>query len=162
VGGSSGRYRTKIEVLRDVVRAATGEERKTRIIGLANLNQTSFRRYTRLGLSLGLLRPTGAGLTATPAAKEWLLAVDAILSKSTEVATAIDSLYRLTLPAPNGGKLPARGKPPYDAVQLLARLAWSDLRPAARGSVTARALPRLASGGPGGPGRPRPPAGPLR
>lgn len=132
-GDGSGRYRTKIEVLRDIVRAASNEERKTRIIGMANLNQSSFQRYSKLGVSLGLLEPTASGLTATPAAEEWLFAVDTILSKGTEVAAAIDSLYRLTQPTSENGKSTPRGKPPYDAVQLLARLAWADLRPASRG-----------------------------
>jgi hypothetical protein len=100
---------------------------------MANLNQSSFQRYSKLGVSLGLLEPTHSGLTTTPAAEEWLFAVDTILSKGNEVAAAIDSLYRLTQPTGEGGKSAPRGKPPYDAVQLLARLAWADLRPTARG-----------------------------
>jgi hypothetical protein len=141
VADSSGRYRTKIEVLRDIVRAATSEKRKTRIIGMANLNQVSFQRYSALGVSLGLLEPSGSGLAATPAAEEWLGAVDTILSKSSEVAAAIDTLYRLTQPERNGGNGGTRGKPPYDAVQLLARLAWADLRPSARAISAGRPAP---------------------
>lgn len=141
IGENNARYRTKIEVLRDIVRAATNEERKTRIIGMANLNQVSFQRYSSLGVSLGLLQPTGSGLSATPAAEEWLGAVDTIISKSSEVAAAIDTLYRLTPPIRNGGNGSARGKPPYDAVQLLARLAWADLRPSAQAISAGRTPP---------------------
>jgi predicted transcriptional regulator len=129
VAESSGRYRTKIEVLRDIVRAASTEERKTRIIGMANLNQGSFRRYSALGVSLGLLRTTSNGFSATPAAEEWLSAVDGVLSKGEELATAIEALSRLSQGPANGGNGSGRGRPAYDAVQLLARLAWADVRP---------------------------------
>ncbi|MGP8078087.1 MAG: winged helix-turn-helix domain-containing protein [Thermoplasmata archaeon] len=123
--GSAGRYRTKIEVLRDLVRAASTEERKTRIIGMANLNQSSFYRYSSLAVDLGLVEPTGVGLSATPAGEEWLGVVNAILMKGSEVSEAIENLGRLT-GTPGSGQ--ARGKPPYNAVQLLARLAWADLK----------------------------------
>jgi len=138
MGGGNGRYRTKIEVLRDIVRAASTEERKTRIIGMANLNQGSFQRYASLGVSLGLLKPTGVGLSATPAAEEWLGAVETILSKSSEVAAAIESLGRITRIPGEGGRRSSRQKPAYDAVQLLGRLAWADLRPSAAGISAGR------------------------
>ena len=130
VGSGNGRYRTKIEVLRDIVRAASTEQRKTRIIGMANLNQGSFQRYASLGVSLGLLKPTQIGLMATPAGEEWLGAVETILSKTSEVAAAIESLGRITHGGHPGAAARERPKPAYDAVQLLGRLAWADLRPA--------------------------------
>jgi len=140
-GRPGGRYRTKIEVLRDIVRAASTEERKTRIIGLANLNQGSFQRYYQLGLSLGLLVPTATGVTATRAADEWLTAVDSILSKSSELSAAIDTLNRLTLPVSGSGGIRTRPRASHDAVQLLARLAWTDLR--STGRRTGDGLPPL-------------------
>jgi predicted transcriptional regulator len=120
------RYRTKIEVLRDLLEAASRERRKTRIIGTANLNQESFQRYAGLAMGAGLLQVTNGMYFLTPAAKDWLRAVDGVLRKGTEVSVALAGLSRLT-------RRPTerRTSPPVDmgelARQLVARLAWSEL-----------------------------------
>ena len=58
---ASRRYRTKLEVLRDVLWAAKRTPRQTRIIGMANLNLESFSRYARFTVAEGLRRRENGG-----------------------------------------------------------------------------------------------------
>jgi predicted transcriptional regulator len=120
------RYRTKLEVLRDLVVAAAREPRKTRIIGLANLNRTSFDRYARLALSLGLLEHRAGGYAPTALAEGWVDAVDSVLGKGSELSAALGQLSQLT----SRGARPAAPKRSADTestVRSIARLAWSNL-----------------------------------
>ncbi len=124
--GTPRRYRAKLEVLRDLVLAAAREPRKTRIIGLANLNRSSFDRYVRLAISLGLLEHRGAGYAPTALAEGWLEAVDSVLGKGTELSTALGQLSQITV---RGSRAKA-GPSSFDrdsTVRSIARLAWSNL-----------------------------------
>jgi len=123
---ATGRYRTKVEILRDLLDAASKARRKTRIIGLANLNQESFQRYAALAISAGLLREQDGHYVPTPRAKEWLRAVDSVLRKGSEVSSALASLSRLTRQSLR--PLPSTPEETGEiARQLLGRLAWSEL-----------------------------------
>lgn len=124
--GVQRRYRTKLEVLRDLVVAASREPRKTRIIGLANLNRTSFDRYMRLALSLGLIEHRAGGYAPTALADGWVDAVDSVLGKGSELSTALGQLTQITIRgAPNG---PARRPSDQEStVRSIARLAWANL-----------------------------------
>ncbi|HTW55487.1 MAG TPA: winged helix-turn-helix domain-containing protein [Thermoplasmata archaeon] len=126
VSSGAGRYRSKVVILRDLLDAASRAHRKTRIIGLANLNQESFQRYAALAVSAGLLREEKGYYATTPRAKEWLRAVDSVLRKGSEVSTALASLSRLTRQT-----LPPLPSTPEEtgeiARQLLGRLAWAEL-----------------------------------
>lgn len=93
---------------------------------MANLNQESFERYAGLAVSAGLLQVAGRSYGLTPAAKEWMRAVDGVLRKGTEVSVALASLSRLTrrpVDPPHPGSQDAGEV----ARQLVARLAWSEL-----------------------------------
>lgn len=96
---SEGRYRSKIEVLRDLLEAARHGRCKTRIIGRANLNEESFARYAVLALSEGLLERVDHGFRATPLAEEWLGRANLVLAKRAELANALEVLGRVTDPA---------------------------------------------------------------
>jgi len=93
---------------------------------MANLNQESFRRYSDLALAAGLLQVTNRYYAVTPAAKEWLRAVDGVLRKGSEVSVALTSLSRITR-RPAGRGYPERPDTAEIARQLVARLAWSEL-----------------------------------
>lgn len=115
-----------MEILRDLLDAASRAHRKTRIIGIANLNQESFQRYSALAISAGLLRQQDGHYATTPHAKEWLRAVDSVLRKGTEVSSALASLSRLTRSTfrSNASSPEESGE---IARQLLGRLAWAEL-----------------------------------
>jgi predicted transcriptional regulator len=150
------RYRTKIEVLRDLVRAATRERRKTRIIGVANLNRGSFDRYAEVAVSMGLLESRGQEYIATPIARDWLGAVDGILARGSQVAAALKQLGRLT---PGGREAdPSRGNDLTQ--QLLARLAWAELVAPHLSVSGARRNDDATDGG--APSNPRAPRMPIR
>lgn len=92
------RYRTKVEILRDLLAAAVREFRKTRIIVRANLNEESFSKYSGLALEHGLLGRTPVGYRATPRGREWVQAADRVATKRSELSTAIRDLDGLTNP----------------------------------------------------------------
>ena len=120
------RYRTKLEVLRDLVVVAGREPRKTRIIGLANLNRSSFDRYVRLALSLGLLEHRGAGYAPTARAEGWLEAVDSVLGKGGELSAAMGQLSQLTAGEVRSGPA-SRSLDRDSTMRSISRLAWSNL-----------------------------------
>lgn len=115
-----------MEILRDLLDAASRAHRKTRIIGIANLNQESFQRYSALAVSAGLLRHQDGHYATTPHAKEWLRAVDSVLRKGTEVSSALASLSRLTRQTVRSGAASPEESGEV-ARQLLGRLAWAEL-----------------------------------
>ncbi len=157
---SHARYRTKIELLRDLVAAASREERKTRLIGIANLNRRSFDRYTSLAMSLGLVRETEVGFTATAIAGPWLASLEDVMSKSSELTQLMDEMVRAVRPAKG---LTPRGafSPPVQAFsRLLGRLAWDDLL-GGRTALSGGQLGRGPRGSRPAPAPEGPPAVPL-
>jgi predicted transcriptional regulator len=97
-------YRTKIEVLRDFLRAAREPAPKTRIIGAANLNPSSFQRYLRLCAENHLVTSTAGGYVATPRALRILEAIEGVISKTSELEGAVHYFERSAQgrPAPGG------------------------------------------------------------
>lgn len=89
-------YRTKIEILRDLVGAADRDSRKSRIISHANLNEESFSRYSSLAMQHGLLGRTPVGYRATDRGQEWVHAADRVLTKRSELFAALRDLRTLT------------------------------------------------------------------
>lgn len=92
---SSRRYRTKLEVLRDFLRAVRQDGKKSRIVALSNLNPTSFQRYLRLCLEWGLVQKTPHGFELSPRATVVLDRIDRLLDMRSEVDTAAQRLDRL-------------------------------------------------------------------
>jgi predicted transcriptional regulator len=119
---TEGRYRSKLEVLRDFLRATRQERKKTRIIGVANLNPGSFQRYLEVCIQRELVRRTPAGYELTPRAEVVLERVDRLLEMSTEIETAVRDLDRILGPSSFGPK-DRDGAPRY-----VSRIAWSELQ----------------------------------
>ncbi len=84
-------YRTRLEVLHDFLDASRRASRKTRIIGLANLNPGYFDSYARFCLEHHLLEATPDGYHATDLADQVLVAIRRVLSKTAELDGAIRS-----------------------------------------------------------------------
>jgi len=85
-------YRTRLEVLHDFLDASRRTPRKTRIIGLANLNPGYFDSYAQFCLEHHLLESVPDGYRTTELAEQVLVAIRRILSKTAELDGAIRSL----------------------------------------------------------------------
>ena len=114
-------YRTRLEVLRDILGVPGDEANKSRIIRLANLNPTAFDRYVTFCLETGLLelednryRKTGVSLPA-------IQAINLVLSKAGELGCAIRDLG-MTL-----GREGAEPDPEAPVVRFASSAAWGDL-----------------------------------
>lgn len=114
------KYRTKLEVLRAVLTATRTDASKTRIIGAANLNPDSFRRYLGFALRHGLLVEHNGRYRATPRAALVEEAIDEVLDKASQLELALRSLERSVAREP---RAPERSEP----LRLVARLAWQEL-----------------------------------
>lgn len=88
------RYRSRIEVLRDFLVAARTAPKKTRIMGLANLNPRSFHKYSRLALELELVTNVSGSYSLTPKAERVLESLDQIVSRSEAVESALSNFRR--------------------------------------------------------------------
>jgi predicted transcriptional regulator len=126
---SARTYRTKFEVLHDLLAAVCVESRKTRIIDRANLNHTSFDRYARVAISAGLLRKEHQEYLCTPKTDEWLRTARGVLDKGFEVSHALTGLARVTW-RPGSSGVSSEDHTLGLARQLVARLAWERLRTA--------------------------------
>jgi predicted transcriptional regulator len=113
-------YRTKLEVLRDFLRAAEEPTPKTRIIGSANLNPLSFQKYLRLCTEHDLIMAVSGGYVATPRASPLLEAIDGVMLKTSELEDAFRLLERNALSARPPGK---GGSNPFRQVL---REAWNE------------------------------------
>jgi predicted transcriptional regulator len=89
------KYRPKIEILRDVLVAAQQDEKKTRIMGLANLNWNSLDKYLTYCVERGLLMPENGGYRFTPRGQETLGVIEVILSRGTALDEALRTFARL-------------------------------------------------------------------
>jgi predicted transcriptional regulator len=104
-------YRTKLEVLRDFLRAAQEPAPKTRIIGAANLNPLSFQKYLRLCTEHDLVMAVSGGYVTTPRASPLLEAIDGVMLKTSELEDAFRLLEQSALsgrPRDNGAPNPFR------------------------------------------------------
>jgi predicted transcriptional regulator len=115
------RYRSRIEILRDFLGAVRETGKKTHIIGLANLNPTSFQPYLDFCSTLHLVQDTPAGYRLTPRADAVLDVIERLLARSAEVDAALLDLHRgfngsnLSRPASSG------------TLRYVSILAWNDI-----------------------------------
>jgi predicted transcriptional regulator len=114
-------YRGRVEILRDFLGAVRAHERKTRIIGLANLNPTSFQRYLDFSLSLDLVRRSPKGYRLTPRAEAVLDSIDRLLAKSAEVDVTLRDFQRAF------SRSQAIGPGPKPAFRYISRIAWDEV-----------------------------------
>jgi predicted transcriptional regulator len=115
------RYRTKIEVLRDFLEAVRRTPRKTRVIGLANLNPVSFEKYLALSVALGLVDSASGGYQLTRRADVALESIQRFLDRSSALGTSLQDLHGAFRLAP------VDGPGGDDAHRLISRLAWNTI-----------------------------------
>jgi len=132
-------YRSRLEILRDFLDATREGGKKTRIIGLANLNPSSFQSYLDYCVALRLIQDTPAGYRLTPRADIVLDAIERLLSRSAEVDAALLALQKGVEGAPTPGS-PSKG-----ALRYVSRLAWNEVVRSAQDSLGTEA--ELAKGG---------------
>ena len=150
-------YRSKIEVLRDFLRAAQQPVPKTRLIGTANLNPASFRRYLKLCTERSLIVNVSGGYVTTPRATPVLIAIDSLILKRDELEGAFRVLTRDAL----DGVVPSENSArPF---RHILREAWNEivLAPAPRaGGVPDPSAPSTPEVVPPSPARRPRPRGP--
>lgn len=124
-------YRTKIEVLRDFLRAAREPVPKTRIIGAANLNLLSFRRYLRFCTESGLITTAPGGYVVTPRAAGLLEAIEGLITKTFELEQAVHVFEQSAEPSsrPDGHSA--------EALRYVSRQAWGELLLDAKAAASA-------------------------
>lgn len=108
---SSRKYRAKIEILRAVLAAAREGEKKTRIMGLANLNWSSLDKYLTYCVDHGLLLQNNGGYQFTPRGQHALGVIDVILARGSELHDALHEFVQLAgippvAPGDSAGGLP--------------------------------------------------------
>jgi len=113
-----GRYRTKVEVLRDFLLATREESRKTRIIGTANLNPASFQKYLASCIRLNLVQKSAHGYELTARAEVVLDRIERLLEMSSEVESALVGLNRFLGEGSGAGEV-------SPTLRFVSRLAWN-------------------------------------
>jgi hypothetical protein len=109
-------------VLRDVLRAARRSGRKTRIIGLANLNPSSFARYLKVAIALDLVQTSAdGGYRLTPRADAVEASISVMLDRSLEVDASLTSLQHGLSPVPHSVRSDA------ETFRYVSRIAWNEL-----------------------------------
>jgi predicted transcriptional regulator len=86
------RYRTKVEVLRDILRSTEPPSSKSRIVRLANLNPVSFDHYLAFCVGAGLLESTGTRYRRTDSGQAVITAIDRLVKKAEELGFAVEEL----------------------------------------------------------------------
>jgi len=115
------RYRTNLEVLRDILQAAQSPSPKTRLIGAANLNPRSFQEYLQFCTDHGLIGRASGGYVCTARAVSVIESIEEVLSKTAELDSAVQQFRvnvtkRLFPPSDNGS-----------ALRYVSRLAWEEV-----------------------------------
>jgi predicted transcriptional regulator len=102
-------YRTHLEVLYDFLDACRRAPRKTRIIGLANLNPRYFGIYAQFCLEHRLIEWTGTGYRGTERTIPAMNAIRRVIAQSAELDEAIRALQVMVPGAlPGSAPVPAR------------------------------------------------------
>lgn len=114
------RYRSKLEVFRDLLVATRHASKKTRIIGLANLNPSTFQRHMAIARAQGLVTVAAGGFQLTQKADQVLAALQELMAKSNELDNTIQFLERSGLP-PAGTRW-SDGT----VLRQVSRLAWGE------------------------------------
>lgn len=124
-------YRSRLEILRDFLGAIRETGKKTHIIGLANLNPSSFQPYLDFCHALQLVRDTPGGYVLTPRANVMLEVIQRLLARSAEVDAALLDLHRSF-----GNSDPPR-PPTKGALRYVSILAWNEVVRSAAHSLAA-------------------------
>ena len=115
----TARYRSKLELFQEMLEATRHASRKTRIIGLANLNPRTFQKYMDFASSHGLTVEKNGTYRLTDRADRALAVLRQVAVKSTELDATILQLKRGTWL----GRID--GWTEGDALRQISRIAWS-------------------------------------
>jgi predicted transcriptional regulator len=136
------RYRTKVEVLRDILETTAPEASKSRILRLANLNPISFDHYLAFCIGTGLLERAGRKFRRTGSGDAAIEAIEGLMKKAEELGVAVRRL---------GATLGSEELPAVEstaALRFASLNAWDELvRHGARSGAyrPSRATPRRAA-----------------
>jgi predicted transcriptional regulator len=119
---SARTYRSKLELFRDVLVATRYASKRTRIIGLANLNPGTFQKHMSLASAHGLVRVEGGDFRLTERAEPVLVAVQDLLTRSHAIDGAVKVLDQ-SLHSPGEG-LRADGS----VLHHVSRIAWAEIQ----------------------------------
>lgn len=115
------RYRSKLEVFRDVLVATRHSSKKTRIMGLANLNHSGFQKHMEFARDQGLIVVNHGDYCLTDRADRVLAALQELMAKSNELDRAIQSLERSAVP--RSATRWSEGA----VLRNVSRIAWNDV-----------------------------------
>lgn len=90
-------YRSKLELFRDLLVAVRYSSKKTRIMGLANLNPATFRKHMALARAQGLVVVSGTDYCLTERADEVLFALQQLVVKGRELDDGVRFFERSAL-----------------------------------------------------------------
>jgi predicted transcriptional regulator len=121
------KYRTRLEILHDFLEAIRKTGKKTHIIGLSNLNPSSFQPYLDFSIALELVKVTPAGYQLTPRAEAVIEVIQRLLARSSEVDAALLDLHR----GFNGSNLSEPST--KGALRYVSILAWNEVVRSAAG-----------------------------
>lgn len=121
-GSGARRYRTKVEVLRDILTQADPPSSKTGIVRRANLNPDSFDRYLAFCVGSGLIVPTGRRFRRTESGDEAVFAIRRLLTKAEEFGSAVRELGSCV-----GGDRDESAAPSRPALRFASTAIWDEL-----------------------------------
>lgn len=114
-------YRSRLEILRDFLEATRTAGKKTRIIGLANLNPSSFDFYRDFCVNLQLVEEIPGGYRLTARADKVLAAIERVVHRGAELDSALSELQR------NVSRSGASATRSGGAMRWVSKLAWQEV-----------------------------------
>lgn len=136
-GTNGQRYRARVEILRDILKATTSEMGKTRLRRSANLNPDSFDYYLAFCVGAGLLEPAGGKFRRTDFGDTTVASINRLMDSARELGLAVQRIGMV----PKKDDVPAA--PSGAIVRFASMEAWSVL--ARRGAqIGAFRLPKFA------------------
>ena len=139
-------YRTNIDILNDLLKAARTPVPKTRFMWAAGLNRHSFEEYLHFCTENDLIRLTSGGYVATRRGDSMLEAIEAVRAKTTEFESDVHRFLR------NGSNHPVPDGTTGAVRHYISQWAWNEIvlnggsgSPARRSGGFARKGPRAVS-----------------
>ena len=114
-------YRTNIEILSDLLKAARKPLPKTRFMWAASLNRHSFEEYLRFCTENDLIHLTSGGYVATRRGDSMLEVIEAVRAKTTDFDSDVHRLLR------NGGNHPVPNGTSGAVRHYISHWAWSEI-----------------------------------
>ncbi len=91
-GTNGQRYRARVEILRDILKATASEMGKTRLRRSANLNPDSFDYYLAFCIGAGLLEPAGRKFRRTDFGDATITSINRLMDSAKELGLAVQRI----------------------------------------------------------------------